>query len=435
MRLREPPEVARTALIPDREERELGLALVGDLERQLRPAGSRPARSSPAHSRRGRRAGALEPRQLSGRLGAEREHVPALRHLGPAGKVLGWLARQGAHHEHALALAGEHRHERAEAVGVGQPGEHCRVGLEVAEARQQDLDRLGDPRVGGHAPVLASPVEPASQEALHRLVQILVERIVEDRLRLARVVGEQGDPAPWERAGRLGRIGRQTSETTARASDMHRPPALGLLGAYAWRPRDGDRTESGGGLRSRRWGSTCCGSGASWKPAAGGGSRLAQRHVPERRGDRDRPERPRGCRAPRPCQRVREGGCQLRGRLRQHRSRRHPRARYPGDQHRTCSQAPPRSSRSRSCLQRHGGSPRPTGSFAPAAGRPRRRSSGAGSLVRPSAWWASDASPGVSPSFFAASRYGCCSPRAQSPACDTTPSAASSMTSWPARTS
>ncbi len=42
------------------------------------------------------------------------------------------------------------------------------------------------------------------------------------------------------------------------------------FGAYAWRPRDGDRTESGGGVRAPGAGArVCCGSVSSSRPAAG----------------------------------------------------------------------------------------------------------------------------------------------------------------------
>src|SRR6185295_12086399 len=83
------------------------------------------------------------------------------------------------------------------------------------ELREQLLDRLGDPRTSGHAPVLASPVEPAAGQLLDGLVQVLVEPKVEDELGLARIVREQPDlPGDGLRLVRC-RIDGQTDELSA----------------------------------------------------------------------------------------------------------------------------------------------------------------------------------------------------------------------------
>ena len=67
-----------------------------------------------------------------------------------------------------------------------------------------------------HAPVLAAPVEPALRQPLDGLVEVLVEREVEDQLApLARILVAQPDAA-LRRLGLDGeRLGGQTDELSA----------------------------------------------------------------------------------------------------------------------------------------------------------------------------------------------------------------------------
>ena len=110
--------------------------------------------------------------------------------------LLGRVARDGVQHERARALVGAHEHERPPAIRVAQPVEHLGRGLEPGEALEHLGHLLGEARIGGHAPVLAPPVEPAARQPAHGLVQLLVERELEDDLRVPGVVREQPDPAP-----------------------------------------------------------------------------------------------------------------------------------------------------------------------------------------------------------------------------------------------
>ena len=68
-------------------------------------------------------------------------------------------------------------------------------GLQAGKLLQHGGHELRHAWVGGHAPVLAPPVEPAPREPPDRLVQLLVEREVEDDLGVSRVVREEPDAA------------------------------------------------------------------------------------------------------------------------------------------------------------------------------------------------------------------------------------------------
>ena len=80
------------------------------------------------------------------------------------------------------ALVGDHRHGRPPALGVVEPGQHLRAWARGPGSARAAARRLRHARVGGHAPVLAAPVEPALRQPLDGLVQVLVEREVEDEL-------------------------------------------------------------------------------------------------------------------------------------------------------------------------------------------------------------------------------------------------------------
>ncbi len=69
---------------------------------------------------------------------------------------------------------------------------------------------LRRPRVGGHAPVLAAPVEPPPRQLLDGLVQLLVEREREHELPLAPPLLEHPHAPPLGRGVRVG-AARQTS--------------------------------------------------------------------------------------------------------------------------------------------------------------------------------------------------------------------------------
>ncbi len=180
-------------VVPDREQRDVGLAVVADLEAQLRrrrlAAGLDLAR---AEAGQVVELGALEAAQHDRRVALEGQHHAVLAHHGGALELGRRIARQRAQDERAGALVGHDRDHRAPAPGVVEPGQHLGIGLQLGEAPEQRLHRLGQAGVGRHAPVPAAPVEPAPRQLLDGLVELVVVGEVEDQLGLARI-REQGD--------------------------------------------------------------------------------------------------------------------------------------------------------------------------------------------------------------------------------------------------
>jgi hypothetical protein len=215
VRLGQLPEVGGRAAVPDVEEREVRLAVLAHLERQLRgrrlPAVAQLAR---AQAREIVEPQALELlHELRALLGEGQEH-PALAGLGRALELGGRLALKGPHEEVASSVAGHYGADRPPAIRVAQPRQHLRARDEVREATQQRLDVLGHARVRGHSPVLAAPVEPAARQLLDGLVQLLVKGEIEDDLGLTRIVFEEPNPA----RGRDRLVGRRVSGQTVELS-------------------------------------------------------------------------------------------------------------------------------------------------------------------------------------------------------------------------
>ena len=199
--------------VPDVEDGEVRLAVLAELDRELRGR-RRLAVPERAGACRGEvvEPEALELLDQRGAVLAERQQHAAVRGVDAGLELLGRLALERAHEEVPLPLAGDDRADRAPAVRVAHPGEHVGARHEVGELRQQLLDQLRHARVRGHAPVLAAPVEPASRELLDGLVQVLVEGEVEDQLRLTRVVREEPDLTRcWDRLV-MKRVNGQTVE-------------------------------------------------------------------------------------------------------------------------------------------------------------------------------------------------------------------------------
>ena len=177
--------------VPAGVDGQLRLAVVADLERELgRRAASAASSSSRALARA--RSSSARPRcpaTAAREAGAERDHEPALadRPRSRAARLLGRLARDGAQHERPGARRGRPR-TRAPASDPSRSARRApRAWARAAgSARARSATSFAEARIGGHAPVLAPPVEPAPGQPADRLVQLLVEREVEDDLRVSR---------------------------------------------------------------------------------------------------------------------------------------------------------------------------------------------------------------------------------------------------------
>jgi hypothetical protein len=195
------------------EEGEVRLAVLSDLNRHLggrrRLAQAQRARAGEGQVVEPQAVELLEERRV---LLAEREQHAAIARIGARLELLGGVALKRPDEEVAATVARHDGAHGAPAVGVAQPGEHLRARHEVRELSEQRLDGLRHARVRGHAPVLAAPVEPAPRKLLDGLVQVLVEREVEDELGLARVVREQPHAARRGRRLVVERVDGQTNE-------------------------------------------------------------------------------------------------------------------------------------------------------------------------------------------------------------------------------
>ena len=217
-------ELARGLRVPDGEDRDLGLAVVAHLDAELGRRGLASRRQLP-----GAAAGqvvelhAVELVEQVRVLHAEREKVPAVGRVGRLVQLRRSLAGQRAQDEGTGTAVGHHRDHRTPAIRVREPGPHLGGGLESREAVEHALHRLGHARVGRNAPVLRAPVEPALGQTLDRVVQLFVDREVEDDLDVARIVVEQPHPSTGGTLLCLLRIGHQTiqvSHATGRTREI-----------------------------------------------------------------------------------------------------------------------------------------------------------------------------------------------------------------------
>ena len=214
-------EGARGCGVPAGEQSDLGLSVVADAERELRRR--RPAPGPQLAGGGPCQVVELKPLEVQHQLAAvlaEGNHQPVLSHLHRVLELLRRLARQNAQHEGARALVHQHRRDSAKAVGVTQPGEDLGRGNQIGKTLQQPLDRLRHPWIGGHAPVLAAPVEPALGQPLDRLVQLLVEGEREHELRLAGLLGEHPDAAGMARSLVRGTVEHQTDDSSRRTGPI-----------------------------------------------------------------------------------------------------------------------------------------------------------------------------------------------------------------------
>ena len=216
-RLGQAPELLRVLGVPEREQRHVGLAMVAYLEAQLGGGGGQPGiELARARAREVIQVDPFEAGQPPRAGAAERQQELALARGQGALQGVGRVSGERAHQERPGALVRDHGDGRAPAVGLVQPLEHLRRGLEVREAAEQLGHELADAGVRRDAPVLATPVEPALGQPLDGLVELLVEREVEDQLRsLARILVAQPDSAVRYLGLDGERLGGQTDELSA----------------------------------------------------------------------------------------------------------------------------------------------------------------------------------------------------------------------------
>ena len=198
-RLRQSPEVVRRALIPAAVDGQLRLAVVADLERQLGCVGRLAERQlARARTREVVQLRALDVRDPPRGGAVERDHEPPLatadaraRDISSGGSPeMVWSTNAPAP---SWAPTNTSARQRSESLSQSSTSGG---GLEPREALEHLGHLLGEARIGRHAPVLAPPVEPAAGQQTHGLVQLLVERELEDDLRVPGVVREQPDRAP-----------------------------------------------------------------------------------------------------------------------------------------------------------------------------------------------------------------------------------------------
>ena len=207
--------------VPEREQRDVGLAVVADLEAQLggrgRQARLQLARArarevvevdalearQPARARRCRTAAAACPRRPgsapSRAAGGSPASVRIRNAPAPSCATTVTAARQRSD---SLSQR-EHLGRRPRARGKRPSSSATSLPMRAS---------------AGHAPVLAAPVEPALRQPLDGLVEVLVEREVEDQLRaLARILVAQPDAALRCARTRWGAARRSNRRDLARA--------------------------------------------------------------------------------------------------------------------------------------------------------------------------------------------------------------------------